>query len=241
MRTSPETLLSPAEPVRELRHVPIRECGEPLVDFLQACPHLLLDRPRFRYRREALLRLSVAERLGEATRHLPPGFRLAVIEGWRAPHIQERMYRAVWRWFAERHPDWSELRLKRTVNRFTAPLDRRVPPPHTTGGAVDVTLLQPDGKPADVFSPLDWQDPLGFPMDSPHVSPTARENRRILNAAMLAGGLTNYPSEYWHWSYGDQGWAYRGRRPHALYAAITPPGWSPAPEDLSEDALEFVI
>ena len=38
-----------------------------------------------------------------------------------------------------------------------------------------------------------------------------------LGAALLEGGLTNYPSEYWHWSYGDQGWAYRTGANQALY------------------------
>jgi D-alanyl-D-alanine dipeptidase len=58
---------------------------------------------------------------------------------------------------------------------------------------------------------------------------------------MLGAGITNYPSEYWHWSYGDQGWAYRGGEPNALYGAITPAGWTPAPEDESDEALKFVF
>ena len=88
--------ISPAEPVSQLRHVKIVECGEELVDFLQLCPGLLFDRPRFRYRRETLLRRTVAEKLCEAERLLPNGYRLLVVEGWRPPHIQRRMYRAVW-------------------------------------------------------------------------------------------------------------------------------------------------
>src|SRR5438270_656389 len=52
---------SAAEPVTQLRRVKIVECGEELVDFLEACPGLLLDAPRFQYRRETLLRRTVAE------------------------------------------------------------------------------------------------------------------------------------------------------------------------------------
>ena len=47
---------------------------------------------------------------------------------------------------------------------------------------------------------------------------------------MSSTGLTNYPSEYWHWSYGDQGWAYRGGHPAALYGMIEPPGWTTQPD-----------
>src|SRR5690348_11894860 len=101
--------LSPAEPVSRLRYVQITECGEPLVDFLRTCPDLHLDRPRFRYRRETLLRQSVAEKLCRADGLLPPGYRLAIIEGWRPPHIQQRMYRTLRDRFHREHPDWSEV------------------------------------------------------------------------------------------------------------------------------------
>ncbi len=232
--------ISPAEPVSELRRIKIVENGEELVDFLAGCPGLLLDRPRFHYRRETLLRRSVAEKLCAAERRLPQGYRLAVIEGWRAPHIQQRMYRALWNRFQANHPDWSEVTLKRVVNRFSAPMNRRVPPPHTTGGAVDVMLADSQGNVLDHSSPYEPFDPTHFPLEAPGLSDAARAVRRILAEALSASGLTNYPSEYWHWSYGDQGWAYRGGHPHALYGAITPQGYAPAPEEITDAPLELL-
>ncbi len=231
---------SPAEPVTQLWKVRIIECGEELVDFLQFCPELLLDAPRFRYRRETLLRRSVAERLCRAHAALPEGYRLAIIEGWRPPHIQQRMYRAIWQRVKERNPHWSDAQLKRVVNRYSAPMDPRVPPPHTTGGALDVMLADASGRLENHCTPFDPFDPKCFSLDSPGISPAARRTRRILSEALLAGGLTNYPSEYWHWSYGDQGWAYRGGHDHAIYGAVTPPGWAPALEDVVDAPLEMV-
>src|SRR5258708_5028845 len=103
--------ISPAEPVTALRHIPIVECGEPLVDFLQVCPGLLLDRPRFNYMRATLLRAPVAEMICIAERRLRErGYRLAIVEGWRSPAIQRRMYLAAWNRFASEHPDWSVTR-----------------------------------------------------------------------------------------------------------------------------------
>ncbi len=223
-----------------LRYIPIRESGEELVDFLALCPLLVLDRPRFHYRRETVVRKTVAEKLCLAAQALPVGFRLAIIEGWRPPYIQRRMYRTVWEMFAKDHPDWSDTKLRRTVNRFTAPLDPRVPPPHTTGGAVDLVLADGSGKMLDQNSPYDRLDPHGFPFDAPSLSESARRHRTILAEALSSSGLTNYPSEYWHWSYGDQGWAYRGGHPSALYGAIQPHGWAPAPEDDVDEVLEFL-
>ncbi len=229
-----------AEPTGELRRVKIVECGESLVDFLQDCPALLFDRPRFRYRRETLLRQSVAAKLCAASRALPPEYRLAVIEGWRAPHIQRRMYLALWSHFQEQHPAWSETTLKRVVNRFSAPLDTRVPPPHTTGAALDVMLADAEGQLLDHVSPYEPFDPRAFPFAAPGLSATAQATRRVLAEALHAGGLSNYPSEFWHWSYGDQGWAYRTFAAHALYAATAPPNYQPPADELQDAPLEFI-
>lgn len=232
---------SKAEPVTELRRVKIVECGEEMVDFLQLCPELKLDRPRFKYRRETLLRRSVAEKLRDANLALMrKGYRIQVIEGWRAPFIQRRMYAAVWEMMSRRHPEWSPTKMKRTVNQFTAPMDGKVPPPHTTGGAIDVSITDMEGNPLDVLTPYVQHDTKGFFSDAPNLTETARRHRDLLASALLPTGLTNYPSEYWHWSYGDQGWAYRGGHPHALYSAISPENWTPDPDDVSDAPLVWI-
>lgn len=230
-----------AEPVTELRRIPIRENGEPLVDFLELGPELRLDRPRFHYRRETMLRRSAAERLVRANeRLLAQGLRLHVVEGWRAPFIQARMYRATWRRFEEKHPEWSHHRLTRVVNRFTAPMNHRVPPPHTTGGAMDLALYTLDGEALDLNSPYEIFDHHGFPLAAPGVSDEVRRNRDTMAGALAAEGITNYPSEYWHYSYGDQGWAYRDGHEAALYGPIEPLGWEPNPRDVKDEPLELI-
>jgi D-alanyl-D-alanine dipeptidase len=211
------------------------------VDFLALCSDLHLDRPRFRYRRATLLRRTVAEKLCAAAELLPNGVRLNIIEGWRAPHIQARMYRTIWNRWQEQHPDWSEATLRRIVNRFSAPVDDpRAPPPHTTGGAVDLILADATGEPLDLSFPYDAFDPRSYPFAAPGLSEMARRNRDLLRVALEAVNITNYPSEYWHWSYGDQGWAYRGGHPHAVYGAVTPPDWTPDPEELVDAPLEVL-
>jgi len=236
-----EKVLDPSEPVSELRRVPIVECGEPLVNYLALCSELREDRPRFNYRRETFLRQGVAERICAANEWLMgKGFRLLVVEGWRPPHIQVRMFKAVERQMRERFPDATESELREIVERFSAPMDLDVPPPHTTGGAVDLMLGDLDGNPVDLNLPYEFHDPAGFPFAAPGVGETARRHRDLLAEALLPTGLTCYPSEYWHWSYGDQGWAYRGGHPHAIYQAIEPSDWLAHAEDVIDAPLEFV-
>jgi len=168
------------------------------------------------------------------------GRRIYIIEGWRAPLIQRRMYAAAWNRFARLYPDRSPTALKRIVNRFTAPVNTRVPPPHSTGGAMDITLTDMEGNPLDVRAPYAYRDPKGFAFAAPDLTDESRRNRDTLAEAMTATGITNYPAEFWHWSYGDQGWAYRGGHDFALYAATVPPGWTPDPADEIDDPLTWI-
>ncbi len=215
----------------------IVEAGESLVDYHDACPELVRDAPVWVYTRESLLRKSVAEKLAVAARSLPKGYRLLVLEGWRPIHIQRRMWLGAYRRWQEKHPDWSHAALKRLTNRFTAPLDAKVPPPHTTGAAIDLRLGDERGQPLDMRSPFGSFDKHMFPFDARGLSATSQKHRMILKEAMESVGITNYPSEYWHWSYGDQGWAYRGGHPHALYGQIEPAGYKPKPDDDNEEPL----
>ena len=41
---------------------------------------------------------------------------------------------------------------------------------------------------------------------SEYISDTAKANRKILIENMERVGFTNYPAEWWHWSYGDYYW-----------------------------------
>lgn len=231
---------SPAEPVSQLRKIKIVECGEEMIEFLGLSPRIVFDKPHFHYRRETVLRRSIAERLAEAANSLPPGFTLAIIEGWRPPHIQRRMYQAIWNRFVNDHPDWSHARLRRTVNRYSAPMDKRVPPPHTTGGAVDLMLADESGNVLNHSAPFEPFTQSCFSFDAAGLTQDARRYRQIIADALAPVGVTNYPSEYWHWSYGDQGWAYRGGHANAIFSATEPPGWTPAPEDDVDGPLEFI-
>ena len=66
---------------------------------------IIVDKPHFKYRRETVLRRALAERLAAAATHLPSGLLLAIIEGWRPPHIQRRMDQAKWNRYSKDHPD----------------------------------------------------------------------------------------------------------------------------------------
>ncbi len=210
------------EPLSALRRIRIRDNGEPLVDLLSFSVDLRWapEHPVFMYERARLCRQRVAEMLAEAQARLPAGFHLQIVEGWRSLETQRMMYSVTWEEMRRRHPDWSDAALRRVVNRYSAPPDRDVPPPHLTGGAVDLHLADSAGRMLDLSSPFPLEDRRSAAMDAAGLSPAARENRRLLAEALSAAGLTNYAAEWWHWSYGDQGWALRTGRAEAVYGVV---------------------
>ena len=52
-------------------------------------------------------------------------------------------------------------------------------------------------------------DETSAPGDTKGLSGEAQANRQLLFGALEKTGLTNYLGEWWHWSYGDSGWALR--------------------------------
>jgi zinc D-Ala-D-Ala dipeptidase len=88
---------------------------------------------------------------------------------------------------------------------------------------VDVWLCDPNGAPLSLSDPFDPEDPASFALDARGLSAEVRLRRDRLRDALLRAGLSNYPCEYWHWSFGDQGWAYRGGQAWAVYGAIDGP------------------
>jgi D-alanyl-D-alanine dipeptidase len=151
----------------------------------------------------------------EASRAMPDGFTLCVRSGLRTIEMQRETRERITAGVVEKHPEWSKATLNRMLNRVIAPIDLIAPPPHTTGGAVDVGVTGPDGKDLDFSTPLEgWN---AAPTYTPGLSPIARVNRLLVVHAMEGAGLTNYAGEWWHWSYGDQGWALRVGSPTCLY------------------------
>ena len=208
-----------AEDQDELDAVLIEECGEPLVDFLALAPTLVFApaHPVFEFPRVHLLRESVARMLAEAARNVPDGLRLQIVEGYRPIAVQREHFRRALDEARKRFPGAGDAQLAREAGRYSAPPDAITPPPHLTGGAVDLELIDESGNRLDLTSPFELLDMKGAAMNARGLSDKARANRELLKSILEPTGLTNYADEWWHWSYGDNGWALRVGAPCAIY------------------------
>jgi zinc D-Ala-D-Ala dipeptidase len=198
--------------------IAIADNGEALVD-IRTITALDVDQTRAQVQQLSdnpfHVRAEVAKRLTDAQAGLPGGCQIQVKEGWRPVWVQQRLWDECLDQLRASRPDLGPDQAVRENARFVAPPG--IAPPHSTGGAVDVILLQ-DGHAAD----MGWgfnQPGDGSRMAAP-VTSAARRHRDTLASAMSAAGFINYPAEWWHWSYGDRYWAFQVGHDTALYGPL---------------------
>jgi len=187
--------------------IAVRECGEALVD-TRDCADLLLSS----FRADDLgifsrVRVGVLDRLATASQALPAGLRLLIVECYRPPVLQRRYFDRYRDGLRAANPDWDAQRLHMAASRYVSPPELA---PHTAGAAVDLTLCTDDGVELDLGTPVNaTPEESGGRCytDSPGLDAPARHNRAVLSAALRGAGFVNYPTEWWHWSYGDRYWA----------------------------------
>lgn len=205
------------EPIAALNRVKERDNGEPLVDLRKVAPRVKI----FREATIPYVRESVARMIKEAAASLPRGFYLSLTEGWRPLERQRLIYEFMTKSLLEVKPGLDYRTLRRTLNRWVAPVDQKAPPGHCTGAAVDVYLVDKDNEPYDVTSPF-----TRFASGPTYVfglTPEAQKNRMLLVETMLGAGFSNCRDEWWHYSFGDAGWAVRTGRKTCIYGLIDLP------------------
>lgn len=190
-----------------------------------------------------LVRPGVLERLMRVQKKLTSaGLELLVFDAWRPAAVQAYMHDTwVPNYLRAQHPEWNEEQLAETVNQYwawgpatEADIDPLSPPPHSTGGALDLTIRWRNaeqlwmGTLVDDVTERAYTGAFEFE-DSTFSSSDieARKNRRLLYALMHQEGFQNNPTEWWHFSYGDQMWAKlssaeQGVEIKALYSNIVP-------------------
>ncbi|MFC4070192.1 M15 family metallopeptidase [Actinoplanes subglobosus] len=196
------------------------DSDEPLID-LREVPGLRLDR---RYADDdgdfGHLREGVVSRLLDAQATLPGGLRLLIIEGYRPLDRQQEIFDGYVKELGERHPGWEPGRVYVEATKFVSPVHVA---PHSTGGAVDLTLCTEDGTEVDMGTAVDATPVASADAcftGAENIPDRARRNRRTLITALTSAGMVNYPTEWWHWSFGERYWAFVTGTGRSRYAPI---------------------
>jgi D-alanyl-D-alanine dipeptidase len=226
--------------------IPIVDNNDPLLPLpqelwrLEPHPYVAVGAPYGSGGSPFRLRGGVIERLISAQDVLQvgsPGWRLAIFDAWRPVAVQRFMVQhAIAEECASRgvDPHGSSAdydAVVAEVGRFWAPPseDPATPPPHSTGAAVDLTLVDAQGQTVDMGSAIDAIGAVSEPdhflalAESLPAGPQrdqalrSHRHRMVLAQAMTQAGFAQHPNEWWHFSWGDQLWAWRRGAPLACY------------------------
>ena len=217
-----------------IREVPIRENNEPLVS-LSYLPEKMVVSPQYFIQNlpgsypDLYTRAGVQEKLIAATRKLPYGYKFVIFDTWRSIPTQQALFDQMKRFVKQEHPDYSEAEIQQAALRIVAlpSTDATKPSPHNTGGSIDLSIVDENGRLLDMGSPF---DDISQRAKTTYYETEAtdskydavRQNRRLLYHVMTQVGFTNYSEEWWHFDYGNQNWASLTDNDFAIYGATKP-------------------
>ena len=213
--------------------VPIVENGDPFIDLKDQDLLLYGPSPEIPNNTDyTKMRTTVYAKIIQAQESLPVGIRFCIYEGYRSLKLQKSLFDTRFANIRAHNPTWSHDQVFQETTRLVSPvinLDESTNiPPHSTGGAFDIYLIDQKGEPLDMgIHPKDWmedEDGTLSQTNSEYISDTAKENRKIMNQVLEGVNFVNYPTEFWHWSYGDRYWAYHKGQPHAIYGTLETSG-----------------
>ena len=222
--------------------IPIEDCGEPLVPtspetfiLLDPHPYQQLGAP-YGNQSPYKLRLGVLEALKSAQQWLQeqhPQWRIQIFDAYRPIAVQQFMVNQAFEELRQqRYPqptvlsEEQRLDLMADVIQFWAipSNDPNTPPPHSTGAAVDISLVDIAGNPVPMGSPIDEISDRSWPnYFANNPDPNAQRchhHRQMLHQAMATAGFCRHPQEWWHFSLGDQLWAWLQREAYPDQSAI---------------------
>ena len=221
--------------------IPIKDNGDKLIaipsclKFLDSHPYSHLGAPYKDKTSIWKLREEVVNRLVKVNDYLisKSRFNLLIYDSWRPFEVQEFMFkRAFSLECAKSDIDISFENRKsypsilKKVEKFWAypSYDTRCPPPHSSGGALDVCLSDKDGNLVEMGSMVDQMDETSNPYFYSNIKNEEaiiwNSRRNLLREIMTKFGFAQHPNEWWHFSYGDQLWAWKNKKSNALYGKI---------------------
>ncbi|GAM54078.1 D-alanyl-D-alanine dipeptidase [Vibrio ishigakensis] len=211
----------------EVVSTPVHECGEKLVSAKGKIkcgtpPESPETKACYHYVRQGVL-----DRLQRAEESLPDGLSFRLYEGYRSPEFQEKLFEQQLERVLQRKAHSSDEDAYHIASQLVAPTrtltGETLYPPHSTGGAVDIEIVDRKGQVIDFGMELkDWNSvsPELCAMNASGLSREAIENRAMLLQVMSEAGFVNYSREWWHFSYGDQYWAFMTEQPQAIYGSV---------------------
>jgi D-alanyl-D-alanine dipeptidase len=144
---------------------------------------------------KAYLQKDVALRLSSVQKALSlayPGYKLLIYDALRPVSVQQKMWQAL-----------DTLAPSERGKYVSNPKNLSL---HNMGAAVDLTIIDSNGKALDMGAGFDDFRPIAYPnledsfLRTGQLTPLQVKNRNILRNAMQAQGFRQFPTEWWHYN-----------------------------------------
>lgn len=212
---------------RELKKkINIKESQEEMLEigeeFLRFTPHpyASLGAP-YEDKSPFFLRKSVLEKLFLAAKNLDAihkGYKLKIFDAYRPLEVQkfminfdtQRMASEIFHQKFEDLEKYQKEKIQNIISHFWSPISENIvknPPPHATGAALDLTIVDVNGVTLDMGTKIDELSEKSASDYYKNSNSIYEQNRELLVAVMSGVGFSQLPTEWWHFSYGDQIWA----------------------------------
>lgn len=165
------------------------------------------------------LREEVAKRLKKAASRLPSNLQIVIRAGHRPIEVQRRILIECAEDYKNDNPGISDEEALAHAREFVS--DPAITlPPHVCGAAVDVELININrSKLLDFGSKINDDTDQSY-LHYPDLTEDQKKNRLVLLTAMLDAGFASCMPEWWHFSYGDQVWAWFYGNENSLFSPI---------------------
>ncbi|NJO93565.1 MAG: D-alanyl-D-alanine dipeptidase [Hydrococcus sp. RM1_1_31] len=208
----------------------IQECGEPLVaipleKFAVESPHPYQKLgANYQGRSPYYLRQSVLNALINAQIYLQQrylGWQIKIFDAYRPVEVQQFMVDYTFAWVLQKQglerenlSSGQQQKIWEQVYQIWAvPSDNpATPPPHSTGAAIDVTLVDAEGQTLDMGGEIDELSARShfnyYATRTDEKGQAYHARRQLLDEVMTEAGFCRHYDEWWHFSLGDQMWAW---------------------------------
>ncbi len=200
--------------------MPVKEDHTPLISLQDSDFNLIFEKSiqkNYRY----LVRKEVYEKIGRISKLLDnQGKKLIIRSAWRSFEHQQKLWDQKASFMKKKHPEKTIEEIDEIVSRFIAPKNQST---HSTGGAVDALIYDLRKK-----CVLDFGTNDGLHIDlnekcypkHPDISEEAKKNRKLLMKLFEDEDFVCDHKEYWHFDYGNIGWAVEKNKEYANYGIL---------------------
>ena len=205
---------------QKLQTTLIKDDHSPLISLNESGFNLIFE-PSIKKDYKYLVREAVFDKIGRISKRLDREDKTLIIRSaWRSFEHQRLLWESRVDSLKNEYPNRQIEEIEELVSYFIAPPDQST---HSTGGAVDALIFDLKN---DCIMRFGTNDGLKINLNDkcypyhPYITPEAKNNRKLLIGLFEKEDFVVDLKEYWHFDYGNVGWAIEKDKDHAIYGII---------------------